>query len=73
MLTVDRAFCIVLFFFFSDDDLPLENAVHTRPFYITIGYSGHRVSFVLLDNGLVDIKCFSSIYYCRFVLWTNRF
>ena len=40
MLTVDRAFCIV-FIFFIYDDLPLEDVVHTQPFYITIGYSGY--------------------------------
>ena len=47
MMTVDRATCIV----FSVDDLPPEGFDHTRPLYITVVCSGHRVSSVLLDNG----------------------
>ncbi|KAL6347599.1 hypothetical protein AAG906_026126 [Vitis piasezkii] len=30
---------------------PEEGSDHTRPFYISIGYSGRRVPSVLLDNG----------------------
>ena len=48
MMMTDRATCIV----FSDDDLPLEVSDHTRPLYIIIGCSGHRVPSILLDNGL---------------------
>ena len=47
MMTVDRATCFV----FSDDDLPPEGLDHTRPLYIIVGCSGHRVPFFLLDNG----------------------
>ena len=41
-----RAACIV----FSDDGLQPESANHTRPFYISVGCSGYRVSSVILDN-----------------------
>ncbi|RVX08208.1 Retrovirus-related Pol polyprotein from transposon 17.6 [Vitis vinifera] len=47
MMTADRATCIL----FSADDLPPEGSDHTRPLYITVICSGHRVSSVLLDNG----------------------
>ena len=47
MMTAGRATCIV----FSGDDLPSEGSDHTRPFYISVGCSGHRVPSVLLDNG----------------------
>ena len=47
MMTAGKASCIV----FSDDDLPSEGSDHTRPLYISIGCSGRRVPFVLLDNG----------------------
>ncbi|RVW58619.1 hypothetical protein CK203_111739 [Vitis vinifera] len=47
MMTAGRATCIV----FSDDDLPPEGSDHTRPLYISVGCSGHRVPSVLLDNG----------------------
>ena len=47
MMTVGRATCIV----FSDDDLPPDSSGHTRPLYISVGCLGHRVPFVLLDNG----------------------
>ena len=47
MMTADRATCIM----FSDDDLPPEALDHTHPLYIIVGCSGHRVPFVLLDNG----------------------
>ncbi|RVW21846.1 Retrovirus-related Pol polyprotein from transposon 17.6 [Vitis vinifera] len=47
MMTAGRATCIV----FSDDDLPPEGSDHTRPLYISVGFSGRRVPSVLLDNG----------------------
>ena len=47
MMTIDRATCVM----FSDDDLPPEGSDHTRPLYIIVGCSGHRVSSILLDNG----------------------
>ena len=47
MMTTDRATCIV----FSDDDLSSEALDHTHTLYIIVGCSGHRVPFVLLDNG----------------------
>ena len=47
MMTADKATCIV----FLDDDLPPEGSNHTRPLYITIGCSGHRVPSIMLDNG----------------------
>ena len=46
MMTIDSATCIV----FSADDLRLEGSDHTCPLYISIVYSSHRVSSVLLDN-----------------------
>ncbi|RVW80840.1 Transposon Ty3-I Gag-Pol polyprotein [Vitis vinifera] len=53
MMTIDKATCIM----FSDDDLPPEGSDHTRPLYITVGCSGHRVPSVLLDNGLTLNVC----------------
>ncbi|RVW88107.1 hypothetical protein CK203_042911 [Vitis vinifera] len=47
MMPVGQATCIV----FSDDDLPQEGSDHTRSLYISVGCSGRRVPFVLLDNG----------------------
>ena len=47
MMIADRATCIVFFV----DDLPPEGFNHTRPLYITVVCSGHRVPSVLLDNG----------------------
>ena len=47
MLTSGRASCIV----FSKDDLPPEGSHHTRPLHISVGYLGHHVPSVLLDNG----------------------
>ncbi|RVW53231.1 hypothetical protein CK203_091616 [Vitis vinifera] len=47
IMTTGRATCIV----FSDDDLPPEGSDHTRPLYISVGFSGGRVPSVLLDNG----------------------
>ena len=53
MVMADRATCIVFF----DDDLPPEGADHTRPLYISVGCSGRRVSFVILDNDLALNVC----------------
>ena len=53
MMTADRAICIV----FSADDLPLEGSDHTRHLYISVVCLGHRVSFVLLDNGFALNVC----------------
>ena len=47
MMTVSRATYIM----FSDDDFPPEGLDHIRPLYITVGYSAHRVSSIMLDNG----------------------
>ncbi|RVW12583.1 hypothetical protein CK203_106336 [Vitis vinifera] len=47
MLIAGKATCIV----FSVDDLPLGGSDHTLPLYIFVGCSGHRVPYVLLDNG----------------------
>ena len=47
MVTAGRATCIV----FSDDDLPPEGSDHTCSLYISVGCSGRRVQFVILDNG----------------------
>ena len=47
MMTTDRATCIV----FSADDLPPEGSDYTRPLYISVVCSSHRVPSVLLDNG----------------------
>ena len=46
MMTIDSATYIV----FSADDLRLEGSDHTHPLYISVVYSSHRVSSVLLDN-----------------------
>ena len=47
MLTTGQVSCIV----FSEDDLPPEGSNHTRPLHISIGCLGHRVPYVLLNNG----------------------
>lgn len=47
VLIADKVSYIGLF----DDDLLPEGVDHTRPFYFTIGCLGHRVLYVLLDNG----------------------
>ncbi|RVW84660.1 Retrovirus-related Pol polyprotein from transposon opus [Vitis vinifera] len=47
MMMIDKATCIV----FSDDGFPPKGSNHTRPLYITVGCSRHRVPSVLLDNG----------------------
>ena len=52
-LTTDRATCIV----FSDDDLLPEGLSHVRPLFTDVACSGHRVSFVLLDNGSAQNIC----------------
>ena len=36
---------------FSDKELPLEGAIHTRPLQITIECMGAKVLVVLIDNG----------------------
>ncbi|RVW63936.1 Transposon Ty3-I Gag-Pol polyprotein [Vitis vinifera] len=53
MMTAGRATCIM----FSDDDLPPEGSDHMRPLCISVGCSGRRVPFVLLDNGLALNVC----------------
>ena len=53
LMTVDSATCIV----FSADDLPLEGSDHTRPLYISVVCSSHRVLFVILDNGFALNFC----------------
>ena len=53
MMIVDRATCIVFFV----DDLPPEGFDHTRPLYITVVCSGHRVSSILLDNSIALNVC----------------
>ena len=57
MMTVDRATCFV----FSDDDLPPEGLDHTRPLYIIVGCSGHRVPSVLLDSDSTLNVCLLAI------------
>ena len=47
MMMANRATCIV----FSDNNFPLEGLDHIRPLCITVGYSAHRVSSIMLDNG----------------------
>ena len=53
MMMAGRGTCIV----FSNDDLPPEGSDHTRPLYILVGCSSHRISSVLLDNGLALNVC----------------
>ena len=47
MLTANKATCIV----FSADDLPPGGPDHTLTLYIIVGYLGHRVPSILLENG----------------------
>ena len=47
MVTVGRVTYIV----FSDDDLLPDSPDHTRPLYISVGCSGRRVPYVILDIG----------------------
>ena len=47
MLTANKATCIV----FSVNDLPPRGLDHTLPLYIIVGCLGHRVPYILLDNG----------------------
>ena len=47
MVKASRFTCIV----FSDDDLPPKGMDNTRLLYISVSFSSHRVSSVLLDNG----------------------
>ena len=49
MMMAGRATCIV----FLDDKFSLGGLDHVRPLYITVGCSGHKVPFVLLDNGSI--------------------
>ena len=42
---------------FSDEDLPLEGATHTRPLQITIECMGAKVPMVLIDNGFALNVC----------------
>ena len=53
MMTADKATCFV----FSTNDLPPEDSDHTRPLYILVVYSSHRVTFFLLDNGFTLNVC----------------
>ena len=53
MMTTDKATCFV----FSTNDLPPEDSDHTRPLYILVVYSSHRVTFFLLDNGFTLNVC----------------
>ena len=53
MMTANKATCIV----FSANDLPPEGSNHTRPLYISVVCSSHRVLFVILDNGLALNLC----------------
>ena len=53
MMTTDRATCIV----FSADDLPPKGSDYTRPLYISVVCSSHRVLFVILDNGFALNFC----------------
>ena len=46
------------FLAFSNKELPLEGAIHTRPLQITIKCMGAKVSMVLIDNGSTLIVCF---------------
>ena len=43
---------------FSNKELPLEEAIHTRPLQITIKCMGAKVSMVLIDSGSTLIVCF---------------
>ena len=43
---------------FSNKELPLEGAIHTRPLQITIKCMGAKVSMVLIDSGSTLIVCF---------------
>ena len=42
---------------FSDEDLPLEGATHTRPLQTTIECMGAKVLVVLIDNGFALNVC----------------
>ena len=42
---------------FSNDELPLEEATHTRPLQITIECMGTKVPMVLIDNGFALNVC----------------
>ena len=59
IMMTNKATCIV----FSNDDFPLEGSNLTRPLYISVGCSNHKVPYVLLKNGST-LKClpFSHCY-----------
>lgn len=48
MLIVENATCIIFFI----DDLSPRGSNHTFPLYISVGYSRHRVPYVLLTMAL---------------------
>ena len=56
MVKASRFTCIV----FSDDDLPSKGLDNTRLLYISVSFSSHRVSSVLLDNGSALNVCLLS-------------
>ena len=63
MFTTGQVSCIV----FSEDDLPPEGSDHTRPLHISIGYLGHRVPYVLLNNGYaLNVYPFSTVIALRY-------
>ena len=70
MVTVGRANCIVL----SDDDLPPDGPDHTSPIYISVSCLGHRVPFVLLDNGstlnVCPLATAIAVSYAPFEFWS---
>ena len=49
LMGVEGSLCPLLSF--SDKDLPLEGATHTRPLQITIECMGAKVSIMRIDNG----------------------
>ena len=53
MMRAGRATYIV----FSNDDLSPNGPEHTRPLYISVDCSGHRVLSILLDTGLTLNVC----------------
>ena len=53
IMTTDMVTCIVFFV----DNFQSKGLDHTRPFYISVIYSSHRVPFILLDNGFALNVC----------------
>ena len=45
------------FLTFSDEELPLEGVIHTRPLEITIECMGAKVPMVLIDNDFILTVC----------------